>query len=191
MDLKRVNKEALDLRNDGDGCGVSAMTCGDDMSHWKGKISGPEGTPYQGGTFFIDIKLTPAYPFEPPKMSFDTKVWHPNVSSQTGAICLDILKKEWSPALTIKTALLSIQALLAAPEPDDPQDAVVAGEYKRSIEKFNQTAKQWTETYAMGVNKEALKPLTDMGFTEEQASEALMAVGGDVEAAVEKLLSGS
>lgn len=51
---------------------------------------------------------------------------HPNISSQSGAICLDILKDQWSPALTLKTALVSIQALLSAPEPKDPQDAVVA-----------------------------------------------------------------
>ena len=52
-------------------------------------------------------------------MQFDTKIWHPNMSSQTGAICLDILKDEWTPALSIRTALLSIQALLTAPEPGD------------------------------------------------------------------------
>jgi ubiquitin-conjugating enzyme (huntingtin interacting protein 2) len=73
---------------------------------------------YEGGTFHIDIQIGASYPFEPPKMKFLTKVWHPNVSSQTGAICLDVLKDQWSPALTLKTALLSCQALLAAPEPD-------------------------------------------------------------------------
>ena len=54
-------------------------------------------------------------------MRFITKVWHPNVSSASGAICLDILKDQWSPALTLKTALLSLQALLSSPEPADPQ----------------------------------------------------------------------
>ena len=83
-------------------------------------------------------------------MKFVTKVWHPNISSDSGAICLDILKNEWSPALTVRTALISLQALLSAPEPDDPQDAVVAKQYKESFEEYKKTAKFWTETYATG-----------------------------------------
>jgi len=169
MDLKRVRKEAAELQSDADSAGVTAQPVGEDMSHWKGKIHGPKDTPYEGGTFVIDIQLTSSYPFEPPKMKFDTKVWHPNVSSQTGAICLDILKKEWSPALTIKTALISVQALLAAPEPDDPQDGVVANEYKTDNEKWKRTAKLWTEQYASEKgDKEALAPLLEMGFSEDQ-----------------------
>ena len=93
----------------------------------------------------VNIEIPDAYPFEPPKMKFDTKVWHPNVSSQTGAICLDILKNEWSPALTIRTALLSLQALLFEPVPDDPQDAVVANELKRDPDLFKANAKEWTQ----------------------------------------------
>jgi ubiquitin-conjugating enzyme (huntingtin interacting protein 2) len=175
MDLKRVKKEAAELANDADSAGVSAKSLGDTMTHWKGTIHGPKDTPYEGGTFVIDIELTSSYPFEPPKMKFDTKVWHPNVSSQTGAICLDILKKEWSPALTIKTALISVQALLAAPEPDDPQDAQVANEYKSDFEKWKRTAKLWTEQYAMGTaDTQILAPLLEMGFTEDQVQLLLL-----------------
>ena len=96
----------------------------------------------------MDIQLTNSYPFEAPKMRFITKVWHPNVSSANGAICLDILKDQWSPALSIKTAMLSLQALLSTPEPNDPQDAVVAKQYLDSYEEFVKHAKEWTAKYA-------------------------------------------
>lgn len=74
-------------------------------------------------------------------MKFEIRIWHPNISSQTGAICLDILKDEWSPALTIRTALISLQALLCNPEPDDPQDAQVASQYKNKKRAFDSQQK--------------------------------------------------
>lgn len=89
------------------------------------------------------------YPFNPPKVRFLTKIWHPNISSVTGAICLDILKDQWAAAMTIRTVLLSLQALLAAAEPDDPQDAVVAKQYKEHYDMFKTTARHWTVCYAM------------------------------------------
>ena len=61
---------------------------------------GPGESPYSGGVFFVNIHFPPDYPFKPPKVQFQTKVYHPNVNSQ-GSICLDILKEQWSPALTI------------------------------------------------------------------------------------------
>ena len=61
----------------------------------------------------------------PPKVRFLTKIYHPNID-KLGRICLDILKDKWSPALQIRTVLLSIQALLSAPNPDDPLDNGVA-----------------------------------------------------------------
>ena len=66
----------------------------------------------------------------------------------TGAICLDILKDQWAAAMTLRTVLLSIQALLAAPEPDDPQDAVVARQYQDNNPVFRQTAQHWAAAYA-------------------------------------------
>eukprot|EP00658_Telonema_sp_P-2_P079428 TRINITY_DN766_c0_g1_i9.p1 TRINITY_DN766_c0_g1~~TRINITY_DN766_c0_g1_i9.p1 ORF type:complete len:134 (+),score=22.94 TRINITY_DN766_c0_g1_i9:279-680(+) len=131
-------------------------------------------------------------------MQFTTKVWHPNVSSQTGAICLDILKGEWSPALTIRTTLHSLQALLCSPEPDDPQDGQVASQYKSDRAEFNKTAKSWTEAYAMqgGDNSTAeipdsaeVKTLLEMGFEREKAVQALAKAEGKLDTAIELLFS--
>ena len=96
--------------------------------HLKGETFEPPDTPYEGGKFKLDITVPDSYPFNPSKIKFETKIWHPNISSVTGAICLDILKDQWAAAMTLRTVLLSIQALLASPEPDDPQDAVVANQ---------------------------------------------------------------
>lgn len=122
-------------------------------------------------------------------MKFDTKVWHPNISSVTGAICLDILKNEWTPALTIRTALISLQALLCSPVPDDPQDAEVASQYKGNIELFNKTAKLWTENYAKNQSDKKVKEIMEMGFSEEDAKMALQKNGFEVERSVNYLLS--
>ncbi|KAJ7843346.1 ubiquitin-conjugating enzyme/RWD-like protein, partial [Mycena olivaceomarginata] len=81
-------------------------------------------------------------------MKFITKVYHPNVSSASGAICLDILKDAWSPVLTLKSTLISLQSLLCSPEPNDPQDAEVAKHYTTSKRSFEETAVYWTKTYA-------------------------------------------
>ena len=79
---------------------VSAGPVGDDLLHWHGAIIGPNDTPYSGGVFFLDIHIPAGYPFEPLKVSFISEICHPNISSD-GEICLDILKDQWSPALTI------------------------------------------------------------------------------------------
>uniref|UniRef100_A0A673ZNP4 Ubiquitin conjugating enzyme E2 K n=1 Tax=Salmo trutta TaxID=8032 RepID=A0A673ZNP4_SALTR len=100
----------------------------ENFTELRGEIAGPPDTPYEGGRFQLEIKIPETYPFNPPKVRFITKIWHPNISSVTGAICLDILKDQWAAAMTLRTVLLSLQALLAAAEPDDPQDAVVANQ---------------------------------------------------------------
>ena len=185
----RLMKELTACR-EADTSGVTAKLVTDgDMRHWKGQIKGPEGTCYDGGVFVVDIKIPKDYPFSPPKMHFITKVWHPNVSSQTGAICLDILKDQWSPALTIKTALLSLQALMCSPEPGDPQDAQVAKMYISDRKKFDSTAKFWTETYAKPKDEEAaISRVCEMGFDRDSARKALEKHDWDESAAVNQLL---
>jgi ubiquitin-conjugating enzyme E2 D/E len=80
---------------------------------------GPDDSPYTGGVYFMDIHFPADYPFKPPKVSFTTKIYHCNINSN-GGICLDILKDQWSPALTISKVLLSICSLLTDANPDDP-----------------------------------------------------------------------
>nr|XP_043616574.1 ubiquitin-conjugating enzyme E2 27 [Erigeron canadensis] len=193
VDFSRVQKELQECNRDIGVSGISVSPKSDNLTNLIGAIPGPIGTPYEGGTFKIDIDLPGGYPFEPPRMKFATKVWHPNISSQSGAICLDILKDQWSPALTLKTALLSIQALLSAPEPDDPQDAVVAQQYLKDYATFASTARYWTESFAktssLGIDEKVQK-LTEMGFPEGLARSTLDVVGGDENLALEKLLSG-
>lgn len=167
-----------------------------DYSHWKACIKGPSDTPYEGGLFTIDIIIPSQYPFAPPKMKFDTKVWHPNISSQTGAICLDILKAEWSPALTIRTALISLQALLSTPEPDDPQDAVVANQFRTHHAAYEKQAKEWTQNYAHDVEPEQKIALVNhvcqmTGNTDRSKAALYLArYGWNSETAVHKILSG-
>merc|ERR1712147_366020 len=120
----------------------------DDIFHWDATIIGPADSPYQGGLFFVAIHFPPDYPFKPPKVNFKTKVYHPNVNSH-GSICLDILKEQWSPALTISKVLLSICSLLCDPNPDDPLVPEIARIYKTDRERYNELAREWTRKYAM------------------------------------------
>ena len=187
----RIKKEYQDLQKEKNS-NVQVKLVNNDFRHWKGRIKGPIDTCYQGGIFDVDIIIPNDYPFKPPKMKFDTKIWHPNISSVTGAICLDILKNEWTPALTIRTALISLQALMCEPVPNDPQDAVVAKQYMSDIKLFNQTAKHWVEEYA---NQERnlqnkIKEIIEMGFNEQQAKEALEKNDEDVQKAINFLVGG-
>lgn len=126
-------------------------------------------TGYIGGVFKLELFLPDDYPMTPPKIRFLTKIFHPNVD-KLGRICLDVLKStllsasplkfekcpstytsftdNWSPALQIRTILLSIQALLGAPNPDDPLAPDVAKSWKDDEAAAIATAKDWTQKYA-------------------------------------------
>uniref|UniRef100_A0A5K3FWZ0 E2 ubiquitin-conjugating enzyme n=1 Tax=Mesocestoides corti TaxID=53468 RepID=A0A5K3FWZ0_MESCO len=147
MALKRITKELSDLSRDPP-AQCSAGPSGDDMFHWQATIMGPSDSPFDGGVFFLNIHFPTDYPFKPPKITFITKIYHPNINSD-GNICLDILRNQWSPALTISKVLLSICSLLTDPNPDDPLDPNIARVYKTDRQKYDRTAKEWTRKYAV------------------------------------------
>eukprot|EP00055_Hartaetosiga_balthica_P005614 m.16698 g.16698 ORF g.16698 m.16698 type:complete len:150 (-) comp4659_c0_seq1:274-723(-) len=148
MASKRLNKELRDIAKGGcDSNEVTAGPVGDDIHHWNATILGPDKSPYEGGVFFLDIHVPHDYPYKPPKVKFTTKVYHPNINGE-GGICLDILKGNWSPAITIHKLCLSICSLLTDPNPDDPLVGSIAREYTSDRATYNKKAMDWTKKYA-------------------------------------------
>lgn len=142
-----METELVDLGKDPP-ANCSAGPVGDDMFHWQATIMGPDESPYAGGVFFLDIHFPADYPFKPPKVHFTTRIYHCNINSN-GGICLDILKDQWSPALTISKVLLSICSLLTDPNPDDPLVPDIAQLLKTDRARHDSTAREWTSKYAM------------------------------------------
>jgi ubiquitin-conjugating enzyme E2 D/E len=146
MCIGRIQKEFRDLSS-APPVNCFATPDSHDLFHWTGTISGPQQTPYESGTFSIDISLPRDYPFDPPSIIFKTKIYHPNVSSK-GMICLGILIDKWIPAFTIANALTSILELLEKPNIEDPLLPGLANQLKTDPEKFWKTAREWTQKYA-------------------------------------------
>ena len=148
MALKRISKELTDLQRDPPANCSAGPAEDQDQFHWTATIMGPDDSPYQGGVFFLNIMFPNDYPFKPPKCQFTTRIYHPNINAN-GAICLDILKDQWSPALTISKVLLSISSLLTDPNPDDPLVPDIAHLCKTNKRRYEETAREWTRQYAM------------------------------------------
>ncbi len=147
MALKRIQRELQELGRDPP-ANCSAGPVGEDLFHWQATIMGPDDSPYAGGIFFLAIHFPNDYPFKPPKVTFTTKIYHCNINT-TGGICLDILKDQWSPALTISKVLLSVCSLLTDPNPADPLVPDIANLLKTDRERHDAMARENTAKYAM------------------------------------------
>ncbi|KAB5577367.1 hypothetical protein PHYPO_G00209060 [Pangasianodon hypophthalmus] len=143
---KRIQKELAEITLDPPP-NCSAGPKGDNIYEWRSTILGPPGSVYEGGVFFLDITFSSDYPFKPPKVTFRTRIYHCNINSQ-GVICLDILKDNWSPALTISKVLLSICSLLTDCNPADPLVGSIATQYLTNRAEHDRIARQWTTRYA-------------------------------------------
>ncbi|XP_076447229.1 ubiquitin-conjugating enzyme E2 N-like [Babylonia areolata] len=144
---RRIIKETQRLQSD-PVPGISAVPDDSNARHFHVEVAGPVKSPYEGGTFHLELFLPEEYPMSAPKVRFMTRIYHPNID-KLGRICLDILKDKWSPALQIRTVLLSIQALLSAPNPDDPLETSVAEHWKKDESGAIEKARKWTKEYAM------------------------------------------
>jgi len=120
--VKRLKKELASVVS-GEGMamldGIYLFPSKDDITQWRALMEGPDGSPFEGGTFVLHISVPETYPFKPPRVKFETPVYHCNINSN-GGICLDIFYNCWSPALNIPKALVAVRHLLANPNTYEP-----------------------------------------------------------------------
>ncbi|TBU05843.1 ubiquitin-conjugating enzyme [Hamiltosporidium tvaerminnensis] len=153
----RIFKEIKEMARDPPANCSAGPISDQELDKWNATIIGPEGTPYQDGIFELEITLTPNYPFTAPIVKFKTPIFHCNINE--GHICLDILKNEWSPALTISKVLLSISSLLHDPNPNDPLNRKAADLYINARDEYNRNAREWVKKYATGARNDRTKEL--------------------------------
>ncbi len=149
MALRRLQREYKEIQQDPPANCTAGPASDADFFNWDAMIFGPGDSPFQGGVFHLSIRFPSDYPFKPPIMTFKTRIYHPNINA-AGGICLDILKGQWSPALTISKVLLSILSLLTDANPNDPLVPEIANLYKSDKAAYEEKARQWTQAYAQG-----------------------------------------
>ncbi|KAG2296694.1 hypothetical protein Bca4012_017583 [Brassica carinata] len=126
---------------------ISRLASPANVFRWEANLIGPENCPFENGVFAVSIHIPTKYPFKPPKIVFNTKIFHPNVN-ENGGISIDILGSQWSPALRIDLVLLSICSVLS-----NPVEPFVLGNpavkvYLQDRNAYEKIARMWTMEYA-------------------------------------------
>ena len=148
LEFNKLMKREESLKKDGKEAEFRVWLKDGNLKHWGAKIRGPPDTVYAGGIYLLDIKFPDRYPYTPPQIKFDTKMFHPNVSSSSGDICLDILKSgKWSAALRVEKVLLSLISFLVDPNPDDPLYSGAASVYKKDRAEYNKYIEEYKKEY--------------------------------------------
>ncbi|CAK1550685.1 unnamed protein product [Leptosia nina] len=143
----RLRSELKMLRNDPPE-GIAATPLDAKCCHWQASVTGPAGSPYEGGVFYLYVQVPYSYPMSPPVVRFLTRILHPNVSRH-GDVGIDSVHHNWSLALTISKVLISIQSLLTDPYTNVCMEPELGEMYVKDRSKFEALARQWTWKYAM------------------------------------------
>ena len=128
--------------------GVTIDLVQDSIVNWNVKIQGPAGTPYEGGTFIVNVDFSDNYPFKCPNMKFVTKIYHPNIKTETGEICAEAIKNSWVPTLNANFIIKMLVELISNPNGEAPQEPEIAREFLMNRTTFNKNAQEFTEKYA-------------------------------------------
>ena len=114
----------------------------------EAELKGPEDTPYAGGTFLISLSFGESYPEQPPKGTFKTKIFHPNVSEK-GEICVNALKRDWNSSITVGHILSVIRCLLIEPNPESALNEEAGRLLLEEYQEFSKRARLYTNVHAM------------------------------------------
>ncbi|XP_074642731.1 ubiquitin-conjugating enzyme E2 L3-like [Tubulanus polymorphus] len=143
---RRLNKELEELRKTANQVFRDIIVDESNVLNWQGLIV-PDHPPYNKGSFKIEIVFPAEYPFKPPKITFKTKIYHPNIDEK-GQVCLPIISPEnWKPATKTDQVIQALVALVNDPEPEHPLRGDIADEYTKDRKKFMKNAEEYTKKY--------------------------------------------
>lgn len=148
MSEKRLIKELNTLQKSPSPALVSCGPRDQDLYTWEALLKGPVDSPYEGGVWKVRIDIPKNYPHAPPTMNFETKICHPNIHLETGEVCIDVLKDQWTPAWGIASALMAVQTMLGMPEPDSPLNIDAASLVRLGdMKAYNQLIQYYRHLY--------------------------------------------
>ncbi|RLN58135.1 hypothetical protein BBJ29_005978 [Phytophthora kernoviae] len=121
----------------------------ENIFNWEIMLVGPPDTLYEGGFFKAVLDFPADFPNMPPKMTFKSEMWHPNVYSN-GVVCISILHppgedqlnqqetadERWRPILGVESILVSVISMLSDPNDDSPANIDAAVEWRNDKESF-------------------------------------------------------
>ncbi|CAD0100432.1 unnamed protein product [Aureobasidium mustum] len=150
MTMKRIASELANIQRDDVETGLTRSIDVQDSLHWVAHIRGPEGSVYAQETCIINIAFSENYPRDSPRLTFTTPLFHPNVSAVGNLRLAEFDQSQWSPAITIRTILISLQAMLS--DPNLLEGCILNEEaaalYLRNPEDFKKRAGQWMELHS-------------------------------------------
>lgn len=115
-------------------------------------MEGPTGTPYEGKYFLLKLVFSQEFPASPPRGFFLTKLYHPNIDPASGAICVNTLKKDWTPETTISHVLAVIRCLMIVPFPESSLNDEAGKLFMESYEEFFKRAKLMADVHGRPVS---------------------------------------
>ncbi|KAK9804010.1 hypothetical protein WJX73_000540 [Symbiochloris irregularis] len=128
--------------------GIKVIVNEDNVLDLQADFDGPVSTPFEGGLFRMKMTFGPDYPRAPPKGTFVTKIFHPNVS-KAGEICVNVLKRDWSPDLGLRHILVVIRCLLIEPFPESALNEEAGKLLLEDYSEYDKHARLMTSIHAM------------------------------------------